>query len=196
MKVHPIEEESYRILAERLDLSAMAPLGRAVVARVAHATADLDLARSMVVDEDALGRAVGALRAGVPVVTDVEMVAAGVSGVATSCYLPQVGPGARPTRSAAAMRLAAAAHPAGALIVVGCAPTALAEVVALAGEGVLDPVLVVGMPVGFVGAAEAKAALQASGLAAVTNVGERGGSAAAAAVVNALVRLAKGGEGG
>jgi len=75
-------------------------------------------------------------------------------------------------------------------VVVGCAPTALDEVLDLADRGVFAPALVVGMPVGFVGAAAAKARLRASGLPAISNVGEKGGSAVAAAAVNALVRLA------
>ncbi len=192
MNVHPIEQESYRILAERIDLSGLPPLSRAAVARVAHATADLDLARSMVLDEDSLEAAVMALRRGVAVVADVQMVAAGISGIPVACFLDLVETGAQPTRSAAAMRLAATAHPAGAIFVVGCAPTALAEVVALAAAGRLDPTLVIGMPVGFVGAAEAKAGLRASGLPAVSNVGEKGGSAAATSVLNALARAALG----
>ena len=93
------------------------------------------------------------------------------------------------------MRVAAARHPQGALVVVGCAPTALDEVVRLAAAGELRPTLVVGLPVGFVGAAAAKEALRASGLPAISNVGERGGSAVAAAAVNALVRLARTGTG-
>ena len=194
-EVHPIEQESYRILEGMLDLSALPPLSRAVVARVAHATADLDLARSMVVEEPSLEAAVEALAHHAPVVADVEMVAAGISGVEVSCFLPRVGRGERPTRSAAAMRLAAEAHPDGAIFVVGCAPTALAALVELGRAGAVDPVLVVGMPVGFVGAAEAKAALRETTLPAVSNVGDKGGSAAAAAVLNALVRVARQGGG-
>jgi precorrin isomerase len=94
------------------------------------------------------------------------------------------------TRSAAGMRAAVHHHPSGAVVVVGCAPTALEEVLRLAAAGDLAPALVVGLPVGFVGAAAAKEALRVSGLAAISNVGERGGSAVAAAAVNALVRLA------
>jgi precorrin-8X/cobalt-precorrin-8 methylmutase len=75
-------------------------------------------------------------------------------------------------------------------VVVGCAPTALDEVLRLVEGGGFVPALVVGLPVGFVGAAEAKAALRASGLAAITNVGEKGGSAVAAAAVNAMWRVA------
>ncbi len=88
------------------------------------------------------------------------------------------------------MRIAAEHHPAGAIVVVGCAPTALTEVVHLARAGRLRPALVIGLPVGFVGAAEAKAALRASGLPAVTNVGDKGGSAVAAAAFNAIARIA------
>ncbi len=207
MTVHPIEQESYRILADRLDLSSLPPVSRAVVARVVHATADVALAGTMILDEAQLDAAVAALRAGAPIVTDVAMVAAGISGRHARCFLDRVPPAGAgvapavagetaPTRSARAMRLAAAAHPAGAVFVVGCAPTALIELVALSAAGALDPALVIGMPVGFVGAAQSKAALRASGLPAVSNVGERGGSAAAAAACNALVRMADGGADG
>ena len=68
---------------------------------------------------------------------------------------------------------------------IGCAPTALFELVALG--DLARPALVVGLPVGFVGAAESKAALRASGLPAVSNVSEKGGSAVAAAALNALL---------
>ena len=202
MTAHPIEQESYRILAERLALSGLAPLSRAVVARVVHATADVTLAESLVLDEAQLRSGVAMLSNGAPVVADVTMVAAGITDRDAHCFLcriPRSGEGdaseaagaAVPaTRSARAMRLAAAAHPVGAVFVIGCAPTALAELISLSGAGELDPGLVIALPVGFVGAAESKAALRASGLPAITNVGERGGSAAAAAACNALIRAA------
>lgn len=200
MSAHPIEQESYRILAERIDLSALAPLSRAVVARVVHATADVALADTMVLDEAPLHTAVAALAGGAPVVADVQMVVAGITGRDAQCFLERVPPGATrrttqvagaaPTRTAQAMRLAAAAYPTGAVFVIGCAPTALFELVALCATGALDPALVIALPVGFVGAAQSKAALRASGLAAVSNVGERGGSAAAAAACNALIQIA------
>jgi hypothetical protein len=92
--------------------------------------------------------------------------------------------GGLPTRTAAAMRLAATEAPAGAIWVVGNAPTALQ---ALLEHPPQHPALIVGLPVGFVGAAEAKAALAHSSLPHVTNQGERGGSAVAVAAVNALL---------
>lgn len=198
-QVHPIEAESYRILATRVDLSGWPPGPREVVARVVHATADVDFAATMVVDEAAVAAGVAALRAGAVVVTDVEMTRAAITGAPTACYLAEARASAGGvTRSAAAMRLAAERHPDRAVFAVGCAPTALAELVRLAAGGSVRPALVVGLPVGFVGAADAKAELLRSGLAAVANTGEKGGSAAAGAAVNALVRLARaaGGDGG
>ena len=186
-----IEVESFRILAERVDLSGLGPMARAVVARVIHASADLEFATSMVADEAAVAAGVAALRSGAPVIADVEMVARGIRGPAgVSCHMgAQETPGM--TRSAVGMREAAAIHPEGAVVVVGCAPTALTEVLRLAAGGTFVPALVVGLPVGFVGAAESKAALRTSGLPAVSNVGEKGGSAVAAAAVNAMWRLAQ-----
>lgn len=191
MTVHPIEAESYRILAQRVDLSGLGPLAGAVVARVIHASADLEYATTMVVDDAAVEAGVAALAGGAPVVVDVEMLRHGITGVEARCHLPAQAPDGA-TRAAAGMALAAARHPRGAVVVVGCAPTALEEVVRLHESGRFAPALVVGLPVGFVGAAESKERLRASGLAAISNVGEKGGSAVAAAAVNALVRLAAG----
>ena len=189
-QVHPIEEESYRIVRELVDLSRFEPLSRAVTERVIHASADLEYAESLVLDEAALEGGLEALRHGASIVTDVSMVAAGITARKTCCYVSD--PRARGvseklgiTRSAAGFRLAAEEVGSGAVWVVGNAPTALFELLSLGA----DPVLVIGLPVGFVGAAEAKAALRSSGLPSVSNVGERGGSAVAAAALNALWRL-------
>jgi len=190
--IHPIEMESYRILETRVDLSEFDLGPRAVVERVIHASADPEYATSTVVDAAAVDAGVQALRAGAPVVCDVEMVRSGIRGVATECCLADnasADPGG-PTRAALGIRALARRYPSGAIVVVGCAPTALDEALDLAAGGVFEPALVIGMPVGFVGAAESKARLRASGLPAISNIGEKGGSAVAAATVNALVRLA------
>lgn len=197
--MHPIEAESYRILAERVDLLRWPPLARAIVARVIHASADVGYADTLVVDEQACAAGVAALRAGAPVVSDVDMVAVACRRAGTVSLLAEgqaraaADRAAEPdlTVSAAAMRVAAERWPSGAVVAIGNAPTALAEVVALAAAGRFAPALVIGLPVGFVGAAEAKAALRASGLPAVSNVGERGGSAVAAAALNAVWRLSR-----
>lgn len=185
--VHPIEVESFEILARRVDLGHLAPLSRTVVGRVIHAAADVHYATDLVVDEAALVRGWHALAAGAPLLADSRMVAAGVT--ATDVEVPLADPRvpARAadgrTRSAAAIELAAAEVGPGAVWVVGNAPTALTAIL----DHAVDPALVVGLPVGFVGAVEAKAALRGAGLPAVTNASELGGSAVAAAAVNALL---------
>lgn len=181
--VHEIEQRSYAILRDRVDLSGLPPLTRAVVERVVHASADLDYVDDLVCDEAALERGRDALRAGAPVVADVEMVAAGVTAVRAVCRVRDVAAVPGLTRSAVAVRAAYRDVGPGAVWVVGCAPTALEELIRLDA----DPALVVGLPVGFVGAAESKEALRASGLPAVSNRSEKGGSAVAAAAVNALL---------
>ncbi|MGV9420537.1 precorrin-8X methylmutase [Streptomyces sp. NPDC003674] len=181
--VHPIEQESYRRLRARLDTSHLPPLTRAVVERVVHSAADLDYATDLVTDEDDLVRAHAALHAGAPVVVDVEMVGAGITRRETVCRLKDAVAGPGLTRSAHGVRLAYEQVGPGALWVIGNAPTALEELLALDAS----PALVVGLPVGFVGAVESKEALRASGLPAVSNVSEKGGSAVAAAALNALL---------
>jgi len=192
--IHPIEVESYRILDERVDLSAWPDGERAVVARVIHATADLEFAATMRIGDQAVRAIVAALRTGAPVICDAHMLRVGLTSLSAECLLDEV-PVApdRSTRSAAAFALAAERHPAGAVWVVGNAPTALDELLRLHAEGRIRPAAVVGLPVGFVGAAEAKAALWASALQpiAVTNEGEKGGTPAAAGAVNALARIAR-----
>jgi len=183
--VHPIEQESYAILRRRLDLTQLPPLSRAVTERVVHASADLSYAGDLVLSEPALERGRAALSAGAPVVTDVEMVAAGITATRALCRIGQAVAVEGLTRSAAAVRLAFTEVGPGAVWVVGCAPTALVELIARD----VQPALVVGLPVGFVGAVESKAALRASGLPAVSNRSEKGGSAVAAAAVNALLYL-------
>ena len=196
-RVHPIEAESFRILESRVDLSHLAPDDAAVVARVIHASADLDYAATTVIGAGAVASGINALRAGAPVVCDVEMVRHGLTGVEARCYLSDTeAPDPGDTRSAAAVRTAADRHPSGAVFVVGCAPTALFELLRLAAGGHVEPALVIGMPVGFVGAAESKQRLRDSGLPAITNVGEKGGSAVAAAAFNAIARLAATSTGG
>jgi precorrin-8X/cobalt-precorrin-8 methylmutase len=186
---HPIEVESMAILRSRYDFSRFAPLSRAVAERICHASADLSFADSLILDEEALRAGRAALRDGAPIYADARMVAAGIT--TREVIVPLADPRATPlaeelgtTRSAAAMQLAIAEAPAGAVWVVGNAPTALLELVKTPPA---PPALIVGLPVGFVGAGESKAALAASGLPCVANRGERGGSAVAVAAVNALL---------
>jgi precorrin-8X/cobalt-precorrin-8 methylmutase len=188
---HPVAEESYRILRSRIDLSRLPRFSRDVTERVISASADFDYATDLVCDEESLAAAVDALAAGAPVIADSPMVAAGITGCPVICKIGEpltqrLARTAAITRAAAATRLSFGEAGPGAVWVVGCAPTALQEILT---RGV-DAAFVIGMPVGFVGAAEAKDALRASGLRSLSNVSEKGGPAVAAAAFNALLRAA------
>jgi precorrin-8X/cobalt-precorrin-8 methylmutase len=186
--MHPIEAESLRRLRRLVDTAHLPPRSRAVAERVIHASADISYLDDLVLDETVLERGAVALRAGAPVITDVTMVAAGITAHPTTCLLNdgRVRALARrdgSTRSAAALRLAATEAGPGAIYVIGCAPTAL---FALCDLPTAAPALVIGLPVGFVDAVESKQALRDTGLPAITNRGPKGGSAVAAAAFNAL----------
>ena len=188
--VHPIEEQSYAILRSRADTLALPPYARAVVERVIHASADLGYLGDLVCAEESLASAAAALRAGAPVVVDSAMVAAGITARETVCLVGDarardLAARANITRSAAGIRVALGEVGPGAIWVIGTAPTALTELLALN----VSPVLVIGLPVGFVGAVESKESLRASGLPAVSNRSEKGGAAVAAAALNALLYL-------
>jgi precorrin-8X/cobalt-precorrin-8 methylmutase len=188
-----IEEESYRILRSRIDLSRLPRHSRDVTERVIYASADFDYATDLVCDEERLVAAVDVLAAGAPVIADVAAVAAGITGCEVVCKIGEpltqrLARTAGITLAAAAVRLAFGEAGPGALWVVGGAPSALHEIIT---RGV-EPGFVIGMPVGLVGAAEAKDALRASGLPSLSNVSEKGGSAVAAAAFTALQRAALG----
>ena len=184
-------EESYRILRSRIDLSRLPKLSRDVTERVIHASADFDYFTDLVCIEQALAECVGALVAGAPVIADTPMVAVGITASPVFCKINEpltqrLARTASITRAAAAVRLAFGEAGPGAVWVVGGGPAALAEILARR----VEPAFVVGLPAGFVGAAEAKDALRASGLPAVSNVSEKGGPAVAVAAFNALLQHA------
>ncbi|HUZ83169.1 MAG TPA: precorrin-8X methylmutase [Gaiellales bacterium] len=199
-EVHPIELRSYEIMESEVDFSSWPPGAAELVKRMVHATADESFARTALVGERAVDALTGALGSAATVVCDARMVAAGISQVARSCrvecYLDRASPDGSLTRSQAAVDIAAEENPLDAVWVFGNAPTALARLLELSSQGLVRPAAVIGLPVGYVGATEAKGALWASPLRdrSVTNVGRRGGSAVAAATINAAWRLAQASE--
>jgi precorrin-8X/cobalt-precorrin-8 methylmutase len=189
----PVTEESYRILRSRIDLSRLPRFSRDVTEWVIHTSADFDYATDLVCDEESLAEGVAALAAGVPVVADSAMVAAGIVGSPVICKIGEsltqrLARTAFISRAAAAVRLAFGEVGPGAVWVVGGGAAALAEILARR----VEPAFVVGLPAGFVGAAEAKDALRASGLKSVSNVSEKGGPAVAVAAFSALLQNALG----
>ncbi len=202
LKPHEIEEESFRILSELVDLQRFPEDFRPVVQRVVHTTGDPEFAKSLLFHRDAVASGVEAIKAGRPILTDVTMVQSGIDkkilsrfGVDVICKIsdPQVrqdAESAGSTRSAAAMRAAADAV-SGGIVAIGNAPTAVMEVIRLINDGKIHPALVIGIPVGFVGAVESKEELAGISVPFITNRGRKGGSTVAVAIVNAILRIAR-----
>jgi precorrin-8X/cobalt-precorrin-8 methylmutase len=203
MKPEEIETESFRIIDAEAGDHGWANDEWHVVRRLIHTSADFEYARNTVFSEGAVDQAIAALKSGCGIVTDTTMVLSGISkarlaafGSRVTCHVadPDVAERAKRdgiTRSIAAMRKAVA-DPNNRIFVIGNAPTALFELLRLTAEGQARPVLIIGLPVGFVGAEESKIALAATEYPVpfITNMGRKGGSNVAAAVVNALAILA------
>jgi precorrin-8X/cobalt-precorrin-8 methylmutase len=191
-----IEQRSFQIIDCRLGASGLEDAGvRTIVRRVVHATADFSYAHTLRVHATAVAAGSAALAAGRPILCDVKMLQAGITRVRNEvlCAIDRADVATRArqqntTRAAIAMDTLAPQLD-GAIVAVGNAPTALWRVLELVRNGGPRPALVVGLPVGLVGAREAKQALLESDLCYVTNIGPRGGSPVAAAVVNALAGL-------
>ena len=187
---HPIEEQSYQILGNRLDFAPLDDDSAEIVARVVHSTADLDFARTMAITSDLVTSSLKLLQDHKPIVADVSMTKFGISSKESiSAIAQQFDLLENRTRSYSSMFKAVTKF-APAIFVVGCSPTSLEALLDRA--ELLEGSAVIGMPVGFVGAAESKLRLRNSKLEFVTNSGERGGSAAAAAAMNALIRISNG----
>ncbi len=175
-----------------------------IIRRVIHASGDFSFARSLVFHDRAIRAGIEAIRQGRAIAIDVTMGAAGVNRSLVErfdgrviCRIgdPGIAEEARlngQTRSETALRRAMADDPG--IIAVGNAPTALLTAMEMIERGELTPELVIGVPVGFVNAAEAKALLSQRDYPFITNTGRTGGSPVAVAIVNALLRLAAAGE--
>jgi precorrin-8X/cobalt-precorrin-8 methylmutase len=185
------------------DLDGLDPILERVVVRMIHACGMVDLVADVAASPGFGAAAEGALRAGAPILCDTAMVASGVTrsrlpaGNEVICTLsdqsvPALAAELDTTRTAAAMELWRE-RLGGSVVVVGNAPTALFRLLELVEQGVAPPAAVIGVPVGFIGAAESKAALAGhpAGLEHVVVHGRRGGSAVAVAAVNALASEAE-----
>jgi precorrin-8X/cobalt-precorrin-8 methylmutase len=193
-----IYERSFALIEQEADLDRFPGALRLVALRVAHAAGDTAILDDVVWSAGAAAAGKHALAGGAPILVDSRMVAAGIiagrlpgkSDILCTLGEPRAEALARElgtTRSAAAVELWRP-HLAGAVVAIGNAPTALFHLLEMIAAGAPQPALVLGFPVGFVGAAEAKAALAefGNGLEFIALRGWRGGSALAAAAVNAL----------
>jgi len=188
-----IYRRSFAIVRAEADLGGLPAELAEVAVRLVHACGMPDITAELAWSGDVVGQARDAIAAGAPVITDAQMVAEGIIGNANVvCTLgdPRVADLAAEhstTRSAAAVELWTP-HLAGAVVAIGNAPTALFRLIERLAEGAPKPAAILAFPVGFVGAAESKAALIDAdiGVPYLTLKGRRGGSALAAAAVNAI----------
>ncbi|HZT07187.1 MAG TPA: precorrin-8X methylmutase [Chloroflexota bacterium] len=183
------------------DLSRWPPAERAIIRRVVYASGDPALAERVRVHPEAIAGGIAALRAGCPIVVDVRMLEVALDrgslrrlGCRVACAIDRESVTRKAhalglPRAVVAMRTLAASMNGG-VVSVGTAPTALLAVLDLVDAGAVRPALIVGTPVGFVAAAEAKAELVSRPVPFITIEGERGGAALAATLVNELLRRA------
>lgn len=195
-----IYRNSFAIIRSEANLAMLPVDFDAVAVRLIHACGMTDIVNDLAYSIDAVAAGRAALAAGAPILCDSRMVAEGVTRKrlpadnAVICTLndPQVPALAEKignTRSAAALELWRS-HLEGAVVAIGNAPTALFYLLEMLDQGAPKPALILGFPVGFVGAAESKAALaeNSRGVPFLSILGRRGGSAMAAAALNALAR--------
>jgi len=192
-----IYARSFAMIRAEADLVRWSGAAERVVVRMIHACGMTDLPADVEMSDGFAEAGVAALKAGAPILCDVRMVADGVTRTrlpvnnSVVCTLgdprvPDLAKSLGTTRSAAAMELWRE-HLPGSIVAVGNAPTALFRLLELLDAGVKPPAAVIGIPVGFVGAAESKDALARDGRVPFVVVhGRRGGSAMTAAAVNAL----------
>lgn len=197
-----IEQKSMEIIEDSLPGLAKLPSGeKEIIKRIVHTTGDVSIAGLVTIHPQAIEAGLEAIRNGRIIATDVNMLKAGINSarlksfdIDVVCYIndPDVAREAKDRRLARAMVAMerAAREAKGGIIAIGNAPTALFTLCKMIQKGEASPALVVGMPVGFVGACESKATLLEMSIPYITLPGTRGGSNIATAAVNALLALA------
>ncbi len=203
-KGQSIEDKSMEIIDAEIGSHPYSSDEWTIVKRVIHSTADFDFARAnkIVFHKDAIESAIGALKNGCSITVDVN----GVAGLLNKDNMARFGNNVicsisdakvveeakklNKTRAQTAMRLGAKEIDGG-VVAIGNAPTALEEVIQMAEEGVARPALVIGIPVGFVCAAESKERLRSADIPYITNIGRKGGSPCASAILNAIYIILK-----
>ncbi len=203
MKPADIERRSMEIIEEHLAGRSLAPDTKDIIKRVIHTTADFDYADTMTFSENAVKAAHEALLNGADIVTDTNMAYSGINkkvlgslGGKAHCYMADadVADEAKRrgiTRAALSMERACRIDKP-LIIAVGNAPTALIRLAELIKDGRINPVIVIGVPVGFVNVVEAKEIIMKSGAEYIVARGNKGGSNVAAAICNALLYKIKG----
>lgn len=204
-KGQSIEDASMMMIENEIGAHDYNKMEWPIVRRVIHSTADFDFAgnNKIIFSQNAVKSGISALKNNCSIVVDVNGVIGGLNkknpkdfGNRIICNIssPEVMESAKKqnkTRSQVSMRVASSDIEGG-IVVIGNAPTALLEVIQMVKEGLVKPALIIGIPVGFISAAESKEELsQLSEVPFITNIGRKGGSSSASAIVNALYKLVR-----
>ena len=202
-KGQSIEDASMQMIEDEIGVHQYNEKEWPIVRRIIHSTADFDFAsdNKIIFHKDAIESGMNALRNGCSIVVDVNGVIGGLNkqnpkdfGNNIVCNIsdPKIMELAKKegkTRSQVSMR-AAVSDINGGIVAIGNAPTALLEVIQMVKEGIVKPALIIGIPVGFICAAESKEELsKLEGAPFITNLGRKGGSSSASAIINALFKL-------
>ena len=201
--VADIEKKSFEIISDEIDLSDVPQEQVPIIKRVIHTTADFEFKKTLLFHPDAITTGINAIRAGKNILTDVEMVKAGINkkllkkwGGEVICRIQDAGcmTQEEEPRTKAEMGIESALKENNniGIIAIGNAPTALLKVIEILNNSSLvtrHSSLVIGVPVGFVKALESKALLSTQNFPFITNLSRKGGSPVAAAIVNALLKM-------
>jgi len=201
MKPEDIEKLSFEIIDKEAGEHSFSPQTWNIVRRMIHTSADFEYMSTVRFHPDAIQLGINAIRSGKNIITDTEMAKVGIRkkelehfGSEAMCFIhtPTVAELAKTAGITRAKAAADAAIPfmGGGICVVGNAPTALLRLIELVKEGKARPALIIGLPVGFVNAAESKAELMEMNFPYISNIGRKGGSNLAASVVNAISKMA------
>jgi precorrin-8X/cobalt-precorrin-8 methylmutase len=203
MKPSEIEALSFKIIDEEAGKHNFSQKEWSIVRRMIHTSADFEYMQTVRFHHQAIEAGINAMQHGKTIITDTTMAMSGISkkrlagfNVKVKCLISdaeveKMAAEKKITRAHAAVD-AAVSDIKGGIYVVGNAPTALLRLIELVKAGKAAPALIIGLPVGFVNAAESKAALIEKDYPYITNIGRKGGSNIAASVINALANMAKG----
>lgn len=197
---YEIAEKSRKIIKILINHKTdhLKPSERAIVERIVHSTADPEYADITRMSGNFVNESLKSIEKGMDILTDINMVRVGINRYRgdVKCYINseraiEIAKDEGITRAAAAMRVAASEGFEG-IVAVGNAPTALLEVLKLIENGDMAVKSIVGVPVGFVGAAESKKALQKTEIPYIVTEGPKGGTPVAVAIINSLINLERG----
>ena len=194
---HPIVEQSFAIIDQEVGKHQLKAAEYAIARRIIHATADFEYLNLLHFNHDAINAGIAAIKAGMPIITDVTMVKQGIRGLVAKTFnnpivaaidlAPTADSGK--TRTETGLLKCWSQYPTG-IYVIGNAPTALLALCNQVANSHSAPKLVIGAPVGFVSVIESKQALMQLNIPQIVIQGRKGGSPVAASILNALIVLA------